>query len=206
MQNAAKAYLKTQVNTVSPGKLLIMLYEGAIKYLNQAKEKIEAKDFAAKGILISKAIDIISELDESLNAQRGGQIAENLHGLYFYCNTRLLKANMDMDPKIIDEVLKILESIKGAFMEVVRQQNGGETPNSTPPENPAAKADPGKQPRVGLGPKAAQKPKPEQKPEPGPPSLAKPDETNGNDEPASPGPASRPKTLPGAYGRIGGYK
>lgn len=184
MHNAAKAYLSTQVNTVTPGKLLVMLYDGAIKYLNQAKEKIAVKDYAAKGMLISKAIDVISELDESLNAQKGGQIAENLHSLYFYCNTRLLQANMDMDPKIIDEVLQILESIRAAFMEITNGLASSEQPAAapqapTPPpvlqtENPPTPEGNGGQP---------QEPKPQT---------------------SAPGP--KPNRFPGTYGRMGGYK
>lgn len=185
MHNAAKAYLSTQVNTVTPGKLLVMLYDGAIKYLNQAKDKIAVKDYAAKGILISKAIDVISELDESLNAQKGGQIAENLHSLYFYCNTRLLQANMNMDPKIIDEVLQILESIRAAFMEITSglehsSQQPAATPQApTPPPAPQAQGAPAHGGDLG------------QPVEP-------------NRQPPAPGP--KPGKFPGTYGRMGGYK
>lgn len=130
MQNAAHAYLKTQVGTTTQGSLLIMLYDGAIKFLNQAKEKIEARDYAAKGILISKAIDIVAELDGSLNANKGGELADNLHKLYFYCNARLLKANLDLDLKLIDEVIDILDGLRSAFQEVI---DSGETGAATAP-------------------------------------------------------------------------
>lgn len=115
MLKGAKAYFQTQVTTTSQGDLLVMLYDGAIKFLNQAKERIAEKDYAQKGILISKAMDVINELDESLNNEKGGEVAENLHQLYFFCNTRLLRANMDMNPDIIDEVLKVLEGLRDAF-------------------------------------------------------------------------------------------
>jgi flagellar protein FliS len=195
MQNAAKAYLKTQVNTVSPGKLLILLYEAAIKFLNQSKEKMAEKDYAAKGILISKAIDVISELDESLNAQKGGQIAENLHGLYFYCNTRLLQANMSMDPKIIDEVLNILESIKSAFLEISSQQPGMEATMKGLEKAAAGAAAEMKQPG-----NAESKPSGPVQNETEP--ASKQEDAGNSPEP----PAPKPRTLPGAYGRIGGYK
>lgn len=199
MQNAAKAYLKTQVNTVSPGKLLILLYDAAIKFLNQSKEKMVEKDYAAKGILISKAIDVISELDESLNAQKGGQIAENLHGLYFYCNTRLLQANMSMDPKIIDEVLNILESIKSAFLEISSQQPGMEASMKGLEKAAAGAAAEMNQPDETERQTESKPPETaENKTEP----ASKHQDADNSPEP----PAPKPRTLPGAYGRIGGYK
>ena len=118
MLKATQAYLQTQVNTTSQGDLLIMLYDGAIKFLRQAKEKIAEKDYAQKGILITKAINVISELDESLNSQKGGELAQNLHKLYFYCNTRLLKANLELNTALIDEVLRILSALRSAFHKI----------------------------------------------------------------------------------------
>ena len=97
MHKAANAYMQTQVTTTTPGHLVVLLYDGAITFLVQAKEEIQAKNYAKKGILISQALDIIAELDGSLNADKGGEIAKNLHKLYVYCSTRLLQANLKMD-------------------------------------------------------------------------------------------------------------
>ncbi len=118
MQKAAYAYLATQVTTTDQGDLLLMLYEGAIKFLKQAKVKMEERDFAQKGMLISKALDVIAELDSSLNAEKGGELAQNLHNLYFYCNTRLLQANLRMNTAQVDEVIRILEALKEAFNQI----------------------------------------------------------------------------------------
>ena len=117
--NAAQAYLKTQVTTTSQEELVIMLYDAAIKFLNRAKIKIKEKDMAQKGILISKALDIIAELDGSLNVKQGGDLAQNLHRMYFYCNLRLLKANMELSTEIIDEVIHILSQFRSAFAEIL---------------------------------------------------------------------------------------
>lgn len=119
MQKAAHAYLQTQVTTTTQGELLLLLYDGAIKFLNQAKEKIAERDYAGKGILISKALDIVNELDASLNLEKGGELAQNLHKLYFYCSTRLLNANLKMDVGFIDEVIKILSGLRGAYGQIV---------------------------------------------------------------------------------------
>ena len=122
MQHAAQAYLKTKVTTTSQGQLVILLYDGAITALEQAKERIAHKDYARKGLLISKAMDVISELDCSLNGQKGGEIAQNLHNLYFYCSTRLLAANMNMDTTVIDEVISILSGLRSAFATIIGEE------------------------------------------------------------------------------------
>jgi flagellar protein FliS len=121
MQSAARAYFQTKVNTTTQEEVVILLFEAAIKFLQQAKKKIEEKNYAEKGILISKALDIISELDGSLNTERGGEIATNLHNLYYYCQTRLLIANLKLDRGIIDEVIEILKKIGSAFAEIIQK-------------------------------------------------------------------------------------
>ena len=119
MQNAVKAYRETQVTTTSPGQVLIMLYDGALNYLAQARERIEARDVVQKGILISKALDVINELASSLNADKGGDLAANLNQLYFFCNKRLFMANLKMDVTMIDEVAKILSGLRSAYAQIM---------------------------------------------------------------------------------------
>ena len=92
MNKAAQAYFQTKVNTTDQGQLLLMLYDGALNYLQQARDKMLARDFAGKGILISKVIDIVNELSSSLNMDRGGSLAVNLNNLYILCTARLLQA------------------------------------------------------------------------------------------------------------------
>lgn len=124
--------MQTQVTTTTPGHLVVMLYDGAITFLEQAKQEIEVRNYAKKGILISQALDIISELDGSLNTERGGEIAQNLHKLYMYCSTRLLQANLKMDITLINEVIGILSSFRSAFSEISK--------NHTHPSPPRAAA------------------------------------------------------------------
>lgn len=118
MFRAANAYLQTGLTTNSPGQTVVMLYDGAIKFLNRAKEQIDAKDYAQKGLSISKAMDIINELGSTLNKEQGGEIAENLSNLYFWCNARLAMANLKMDKDMLDSVIKVLSGLRSAFAHI----------------------------------------------------------------------------------------
>jgi flagellar secretion chaperone FliS len=121
MQSAARTYFQTQVTTTTQGDLVIMLFDAALKFLHQAKEKIVEKNYAQKGILISKTIDILGELQGSLNAQKGGDLADSLQKLYLFCSSRLLTANLKMDTAIIDEVVQILSGVRDAFFQANAQ-------------------------------------------------------------------------------------
>ncbi len=125
MQNkGAKAYLTAQINDVSQGELLLMLYDAAIKFLYRAKIKILEKDVVAKGNYISQAIDVIGELSSCLNKETGGEITVNLARLYFFCNTHLVKANIHSDKKRIDEVIEILKSLRSSYAEIIPSYQG----------------------------------------------------------------------------------
>ena len=119
MNKAANAYFQTKVSTTDQGQLLIMLYDGALKYLAQARDKILAKDYAAKGVLISKVIDIINELSSSLNLEKGGSLATNLNNLYILCTARLLQANLKMNVESLDSVTQILSGLRSAYAQIV---------------------------------------------------------------------------------------
>ncbi len=119
MQNAAHAYLQTQVGTTGRGEIVVMLFDGALRFLAQARDKMLAKDYAGKGVLISRALDIVNELDSSLNMELGGELAKNLHQLYFLCTTRLLQANLKLDMEKLNSVVEILTGLRGAYAQVI---------------------------------------------------------------------------------------
>ena len=119
MNKAAQAYFQTKVSTTDQGQLLLMLYDGALKFLQQARTKMIANDSAGKGILISKVIDIINELSASLNMDKGGSLAVNLNNLYLLCTARLLRANLKMDLESLDSVESILTGLRGAYAQII---------------------------------------------------------------------------------------
>jgi len=109
--NGIQAYQDTAVTTQSKGRLIVMLYEGAVKFLKLAIKEVEAKNYEAKGNYINKAQDIITELNAVLDMEAGGEIAGNLRKLYFFMNERLSQANTKTDPEMIREVISLLEEL-----------------------------------------------------------------------------------------------
>lgn len=105
------AYNQNAVVTQSPGGTIVLLYEGAIRFCRKAIDALEAKDYETKGNCINKAVDIINELNISLEMEVGGDIAENLRALYGFMVRHLREANMKKDPEKIREVIRLLEEL-----------------------------------------------------------------------------------------------
>ena len=119
MHRAAQAYFQTGVTTTGQGDILLMLYDGAIKFMNQAKERLEANDMAGKGNNITKALQILDELSVTLDMQKGGELSETLRNLYIFCTNRLVMANIKKSTEMIDEVIKIITGLRAAFAAIV---------------------------------------------------------------------------------------
>ena len=106
--NGITAYQDNAVTTQSKGRLIVMLYDGAIKFLRLAIREIENNNYEAKGRYINKAIDIINELNAVLDMDAGGEIAGNLRKLYIFMINRLSQANLQSDPQLIRDVIKLM--------------------------------------------------------------------------------------------------
>ena len=103
------------IESASPHRLIQMLMEGALDKLAIAKGHMNQGNIAAKGEHISWAIAIIDGLKTSLDKSAGGEIAENLDALYEYMQQRLLQANVDNSVEMLDEVIKLILSIKDGW-------------------------------------------------------------------------------------------
>ncbi len=113
--NGFNAYQETAVLTQNKGRMIVMLYDGAIKFLKQAIRDLEAKDYTAKGRDIAKAQNIILELNSVLDMQTGGEVAQNLRSLYNFMNKHLTQANTQSDAQIIREVINLLEELNQSW-------------------------------------------------------------------------------------------
>lgn len=121
--NPYSQYKQTEINTANQGKLIVMLYDGAIKFLNTALENLPAKKYDIVNNNIIKAQDIITELMLSLNIDEGGQIAQNLFSLYVYFKKKLIESNIKKEPDGINEVLKHLSDLRSAWDQIASKES-----------------------------------------------------------------------------------
>jgi len=110
-----ETYQQAAVGTQSKGRLIVMLYDGAIKFMKLAIQEIEAGNWVAKGQYLSRAQDIIHELNAVLDMEGGGEIAQNLRRLYAFINRRLFQANAKKDPQMIREVISLMEDLNQSW-------------------------------------------------------------------------------------------
>ena len=122
--NAYNAYQKTNINTASQGRLVVLLYEGIIKQLTGAityidnNGKITPGNIEKYGKCIQKAQAIITELQVSLDMEKGGEIARNLMSLYVFFNEELLAANISHNKEKLEFVLKMVKDLAESWRQV----------------------------------------------------------------------------------------
>jgi flagellar protein FliS len=107
-----QAYRQNKVSTADPGTILLLLYQGTIDFLRQAKVSMERGDLAEKGRCVSRALAIISELLANLNFEIGGEVARNLESLYLFMLDQITAANLVNDPKPLEDTIALLSTLK----------------------------------------------------------------------------------------------
>lgn len=119
--------VEAQVDQASPHRLIELLFDGAISRLKQAEQAVLCADTAEKGRLLGRVQEILSTLRSSLDmpdqpaesaALIARQLPENLDALYEYCQTRLLRANIDNDAAAIAEVMQLLTTVADAWRQI----------------------------------------------------------------------------------------
>jgi flagellar secretion chaperone FliS len=130
MQQFKKVYqddaLEVAVYGASPVGLVVLLYEGAIRAIQQAKVLMNHQRFEEKGLMINKAVDIIEGLRVALDHSHDPSLSLNLEDLYVYAKFRLGVANMKNDPEILDEVANLLGVILPSWQELAKSNPGGQ--------------------------------------------------------------------------------
>ncbi|MBN1499069.1 MAG: flagellar export chaperone FliS [Spirochaetes bacterium] len=122
-KNPYDQYKQTQINTANQGKLIVMLYDGAIKFLNIAIENMQPKTYDIVNNNILKAQDIITELMLSLNMNEGGQISQNLMSLYIYFKKRMIEANIQKNTEILKEIVKLMLELRDAWEQISAKES-----------------------------------------------------------------------------------
>lgn len=120
VKDPVQTYKEIQIKTANQIKLIVMLYDGAIRHINLAidcfAEKYRKFDIINSHVVAAQ--DIISELMASLDFERGGSLAKSLFSIYSYCNRQLLDGNLKKDEKPIREVKKLLAELREAWDEI----------------------------------------------------------------------------------------
>ena len=110
--NPYDAYQKTSINTADQRRLIVMLYDGAIRYMRKGALKIEAKDFEGAHNYLVRSREVIAELLSTLRPEKGGEVGANLKKLYVYVFNRLVEANLLKDVEILQETISIMETLR----------------------------------------------------------------------------------------------
>jgi len=116
--NYQNAYKKASVNTLDQNKLIIMLYDGAIKNANFAVEYMKSGEIEKVHDSLIKTKNIVTELLATLNMENGGEIAKNLKSLYSYMFSLLIEANMEKKSKPVLTIIDLLKELRGAWVQI----------------------------------------------------------------------------------------
>lgn len=130
-QACAQAYRSNSVLTASPGQLVLMLYDGALKAMALAREacarpETDVRRYEIVNTQLLRAQNIFAELQGTLNHEAGdGQFAREMHRLYDYYIRKLVEANMRKNPAPIEEVERLLSEVRGAWAEMLKTEETG---------------------------------------------------------------------------------
>jgi flagellar protein FliS len=123
MSNASYAneYRKQAVSAASPVGLIVLLYDGALRFMEAGKTAIQAKDIEAQNKYLQKAQRIVLHLMGTLDMEQGGQLSTNLLSLYTYVVDRLVKANFEDNPDAVDEAIRTFSELRHGWSELDSQ-------------------------------------------------------------------------------------
>ena len=117
--SARQAYTESSVLTAAPEQLVVMLYDGAIRFLRQSAEAMRAGDREISRNKMRRAEAIIDELNTSLDMSYG-EVPARLRSIYLFCKRHLIHANVTTDPDAIDAVVRLLAELRSAWNEIAR--------------------------------------------------------------------------------------
>lgn len=125
-QSQYAAYKQSSVETATPEKLLLMLFNGGIKFLRQAQAALGEKDFAQADVYLGKVQDILTELMTTLDMEKGGQLSVNLYQLYDFYRKEVIAANTKKDGAVLGPVLEFFQEFRDTWAEVAQKARMGE--------------------------------------------------------------------------------
>jgi flagellar secretion chaperone FliS len=113
-----RAYREQSVLTATPGQLVLMLYDGCLRFLAQAAQAMRDGDDREAGRRLGRAEAILDELLSTLDLEQGGVIASRLQGIYVFCSQQLLHARSASDAALIEQVAELLGELRDAWSQI----------------------------------------------------------------------------------------
>ena len=136
--NKLNAYRANAVGSASPESLVVMLYDGAIRFLGAALRAFEHDDPLDFNLTvhtnITKTQEIIREPNHALDLENGGELGQSLTSLYYYFDQRLQEANIKKDRAIIEEILSRISELRDAWSESLEKQKNLKQQSGLSPE------------------------------------------------------------------------
>ena len=128
MANArfANEYLKQNVNGASPLQLVIMLYDGALRFMEAGKHAMANGNLEKQDYYLQKAQKIVFELMSSLDMEKGQDVAKNLFALYGYVVNELVRANMRDRSESVDRAIKVMSQLRQSWVEIEKANKGAQ--------------------------------------------------------------------------------
>jgi flagellar protein FliS len=112
------AYKQQSILTATPGQLVVMLYDGCLRFLHQSAHAMREGKVAEAGTRLARAEAIIDELLTTLDLDEGGVIASRLQGIYVFCLRHLMQARLERDAEMIDKVSELLSELRDSWVQV----------------------------------------------------------------------------------------
>ena len=119
---SSNPYQDIAVQTSSPTKLVVMLYEGAVRFLRDSVAAIESKNLERKRQSIDRAVAIVQHLNSTLDLERGGAVAVDLNRLYSYITNRIFEGSAKLDKVPLEEAIKLLNVLLAGWDELVKNE------------------------------------------------------------------------------------
>jgi len=112
------AYKQQSILTATPGQLVVMLYDGCLRFLHQGALAMREGNLAEAGTRLSRAEAIVDELMSTLDMEKGGVIASRLQGIYVFCIRHLMEARLERDADKVDGVGQLLSELRDSWVHV----------------------------------------------------------------------------------------
>ncbi len=134
MSNGYNNYVRNEVEGASPGRLVVMMYDAAVRFMTLAIKAIDEKNIQDAHNNIIKAENIFYELMSTLNTDEGGEIAQTLLGLYDFIIWELVHANSTKNKEKIEAVIKLINPVRSAWKEIVSKESSSQATQPTAEE------------------------------------------------------------------------